>query len=123
MDREALIGKVKEYMRRNGYTTINIDRVSSMSDEQLVEYARVDDMEFGDSRLHEVSIEQIDFGPTTRIKIDDELADSILKDGIREDVKVRPTPEGHYEVIEGNRRLAGAKKAGLKTIPCIVEED
>lgn len=59
-----------------------------------------------------------------------ELAESIKENGILQNLTVVPrimggeTPEGHwqdgYTVIIGHRRLAAAKLAGLKTVPCIV---
>ena len=59
-----------------------------------------------------------------------ELAESIKENGILQNLTVVPrimgskTPEGPwqdgYTVVIGHRRLAAAKLAGLKTVPCIV---
>ncbi|MBQ8002427.1 MAG: ParB/RepB/Spo0J family partition protein [Clostridia bacterium] len=48
-----------------------------------------------------------------------ELADSIKESGIMQNLTVVPGSYGYTAVI-GHRRLAAAKMAGLKTVPCIV---
>ncbi len=50
----------------------------------------------------------------------DELAASIKKNGILQNLTVVPDKddEGRYVVVIGNRRLLAAKEAGLKTAPC-----
>ena len=46
----------------------------------------------------------------------------ILTEGLLEPVVARPVSSGSgYEVIIGSRRLAAAKKAGLKSIPAVVQ--
>lgn len=51
------------------------------------------------------------------------LAKSIaVKGDVDVPVKVRPSADGHYELIWGRRRLEAAKLAGLERITCIVEE-
>lgn len=57
-----------------------------------------------------------------------ELADSIRSQGIKQNLLVVPhdvTHGGHvehrYRVVIGHRRLAAAKQAGLRTVPCKVE--
>lgn len=54
----------------------------------------------------------------------DELADSIKKNGVMQNLTVIPDPEkeGSYLVVIGNRRLLAAQKAGLKTVPCQITE-
>ena len=55
-------------------------------------------------------------------KIDDKdpsfyvLVEEIRKNGMKVPINVNRTADGKYEVIDGNRRLAAAKKLGMKTI-------
>ena len=49
-----------------------------------------------------------------------ELADSIRENGILQPILVRPVSETAYKIVAGERRFRAARKAGLKTIPCIV---
>lgn len=44
-----------------------------------------------------------------------ELADSILKDGLQEEILVRPVGDG-YEIVQGERRFRACKMAGLQSI-------
>lgn len=59
-----------------------------------------------------------------RLEVGDvtELADSIKGQGIIQPLTVGPHPdlEGDYILIAGHRRLAAAKKAGLDTVPCVI---
>ena len=50
-----------------------------------------------------------------------ELSLSIAKHGVLSPILVRETGAGGYELIAGERRLRAAKKAGLKTLPCLVD--
>lgn len=50
-----------------------------------------------------------------------ELADSIREHGILQPLVVRRQGE-RYELIAGERRLAAAKRAGLRTVPVVVRE-
>lgn len=51
----------------------------------------------------------------------DELAASMKENGVLQTLLVRPKPSGkRYELVAGHRRKRAAKKAGLKTVPCIV---
>jgi ParB family chromosome partitioning protein len=54
----------------------------------------------------------------------DELADSIKTRGVLQNLTVVPDPDedGTYFVVIGNRRLTAARKAGVKTVPCIITE-
>ncbi len=49
-----------------------------------------------------------------------ELADSIREHGIIQPLLVRPTGEGEYELIAGERRLRAAKLAGLDRVPIVI---
>jgi len=53
-----------------------------------------------------------------------ELADSISKHGIMQNLTVAPIKEapGEYKVIIGHRRLAAAQAAGLEEVPCAIRE-
>ncbi len=58
-----------------------------------------------------------------------ELAASIKRDGVLQNLVVRPLAEGDrvgvatHEVIAGNRRLRAARMAGLTTVPCRIFTD
>ena len=54
----------------------------------------------------------------------EELADSIKKNGVMQNLTVIPDPEkeGCYLVVIGNRRLMAAQKAGLETVPCQIAD-
>ncbi len=51
-----------------------------------------------------------------------ELTQSILNYGILQPLLVRRINEEEFELIAGERRLRAARRAGLKTVPVIVEE-
>ncbi len=48
------------------------------------------------------------------------LAVSILQNGLLQPISVRPTSDGRYQLIAGERRLRACKLVGLETIPSIV---
>lgn len=50
----------------------------------------------------------------------DELADSIREHGVIEPVIVRPTDDGAYELVAGERRFRATVLAGLQSIPAVV---
>ena len=50
-----------------------------------------------------------------------ELSLSIAKHGVLSPILVRETGAGGYELIAGERRLRAAKKAGLQTLPCLID--
>ncbi len=52
----------------------------------------------------------------------EELAASIAERGVLEPIVVRPMPEGHFEIIMGERRYRASRLAGKATIPAIVKE-
>ncbi|MEO7453530.1 MAG: ParB N-terminal domain-containing protein, partial [Fimbriimonadales bacterium] len=51
-----------------------------------------------------------------------ELAASIQKVGVMQPIVVRPTSEGKYEIIAGERRWRAAGIAGLDTIPVVIKD-
>lgn len=48
------------------------------------------------------------------------LMEDIRKNGVKEPININRTSDGKYEVIDGSRRLAAAKKLGIKTINATV---
>ena len=50
------------------------------------------------------------------------LTASIQDHGILEPLIVRPLPQGHYELVAGERRLRASKDAGLKEIPVMIRD-
>ena len=65
--------------------------------------------------------------PRKRFVIDDEFVETIKKKGVIEPILVRPLPlqpraNQEFEIVFGARRFRGTKKAGLKTIPCMVRD-
>lgn len=52
----------------------------------------------------------------------DELAQSIQKHGVIQPIVITKKPEGHYEIIAGERRYRASKLAGLSEIPAIVKD-
>ena len=51
-----------------------------------------------------------------------ELTDSIKNHGVLSPILVRELGLNKFEVIAGERRLRASKQAGLKTIPCLVDQ-
>lgn len=51
-----------------------------------------------------------------------ELADSIKKNGILQNLTVVKADDDKYTVIIGHRRCAAAKLAGVKEVPCVIAE-
>ena len=52
----------------------------------------------------------------------DDLVESIKQNGVLTPVLVRPDKNNSYEMISGHRRMHAAIKAGLETIPAIVQD-
>lgn len=50
-----------------------------------------------------------------------ELTASIREVGVLQPVLVRPTEDGGYELIAGERRWRAARRAGLQTVPALVK--
>lgn len=86
-----------------------------------------------ENKIVMISIERLHQHPKNpRKNIGDvsELTESIKKSGILQNLTVVPwvselsgaSEEGQYTVVIGHRRLAAAKKAGLKELPCAIKE-
>jgi len=80
-----------------------------------------------ESGVREIRLEQIDpnrFQP--RIHLDEtalnELAASIKANGVMQPIVVRPTREGRFELIAGERRWLASQRAGKQTVPAIVRQ-
>jgi ParB family chromosome partitioning protein len=52
----------------------------------------------------------------------EDLTNSVREHGVLQPILVRPKPNGHYELIAGERRWRAAQGAGLDTIPALIEE-
>ena len=83
--------------------------------------------EVNQKTVKEVSIDNISAGRfQPRSNFDDgkllELTDSIKNHGIISPILVREMGLNQYEVIAGERRLRASKKAGLTTIPCLIDQ-
>lgn len=51
-----------------------------------------------------------------------ELAKSIEEHGVLQPILVRPSPNGSYKIVAGERRWRAARQAGLGEIPVVVRE-
>ena len=60
-----------------------------------------------------------------RRRFDDEtldaLADSVRERGLLQPILVRPRTGGRYELVAGERRWRAAQRAGLETVPALVQ--
>ena len=52
----------------------------------------------------------------------EELSNSIRAQGVVQPIVVRPTGEGKYELIAGERRWRAAQLAGIDTIPSVIRD-
>ena len=83
--------------------------------------------EVNQKTVKEVSIDSISAGRfQPRSNFDEgkllELTDSIKNHGVISPILVREMGLNKYEVIAGERRLRASKKAGLTTIPCLIDQ-
>jgi ParB family chromosome partitioning protein len=77
--------------------------------------------------VQEVELEQINAGrfqPRENFNEQslNELTESIKKHGVLSPILVRELGLNKYEVIAGERRLRASLKAGLETIPCLIDQ-
>jgi len=75
----------------------------------------------------EVSIDSIDPNPyQTRRRINEaaleELAESIRASGVVQPVVLRPTANGRFQLVAGERRWHASRRAGKTTIPAVVRQ-
>ena len=82
--------------------------------------------EVNQQKIKELDLHQIKpnrFQPRQSFDEDkiNELSLSIAKHGVLSPILVRETGAGGYELIAGERRLRAAKKAGLKTLPWLID--
>ena len=75
----------------------------------------------------EIPLEQLDENPyQTRSQMDDdkldELCESIIALGVIEPIIVRPTADGRYQVVAGERRWKAAHMADKVTVPAVVRQ-
>jgi ParB family chromosome partitioning protein len=78
-----------------------------------------------DASFQELPVSEIDPNPhQPRDHFDEEtlvaLTASIAELGVLQPVLVRPSSEGRFELIAGERRWRAAKRAGLQTVPSVV---
>lgn len=52
----------------------------------------------------------------------EELSQSIAAQGVLQPILVRPTGDGRYEIVAGERRWRAAQAAGLHEIPAVIRE-
>lgn len=85
-------------------------------------------METSENKIVQIDITKLhphDKNPRKNVGDISELAESIKKNGILQNLTVVPCTGyyyGDYTVIIGHRRLAAAKKAGLTELPCIISD-
>lgn len=61
------------------------------------------------------------FKPYTQAQME-ELTENIRVNGVIEPIRARPMPSGRFQIIAGHNRVEAARRAGLTTVPAIVEE-
>ena len=72
-------------------------------------------------RIHDIPLSEIDDFPDHpyQVRMDedmDQLVESIKEHGIITPVKLRPKPDGRYEMVSGHRRKKACEVLGLETI-------
>lgn len=87
----------------------------------------VDDVMALNHQIEEVDVSSVHAGkyqPRMRIEPSslEELAQSIMAQGVISPIVVRPTGGANYEIIAGERRFRAALLAGLKKVPVIIRD-
>jgi ParB family chromosome partitioning protein len=77
------------------------------------------------ARLEDIPVASVRPNPNQpRVHFDEEslaeLAESIREIGVLQPILVRPTADGVYELIAGERRWRAARRAGLTMVPAVV---
>ncbi len=100
-----------------------------LANNPLLSGPRLEDRERTGIPYRELSLSLIDRDPNQpRVNFDEErlneLCESIKTYGVLSPILVRPgkTP-GRYHLIAGERRFRAATKAGLETIPALIDQD
>ena len=75
--------------------------------------------------IRQIAVGLIDRNPyQTRSRVDEvglaELAASIKSSGVLQPITVRPTPDGRFQLIAGERRWLASQRAAKATVPAIV---
>jgi ParB family transcriptional regulator, chromosome partitioning protein len=108
----------EEPARANSGAAPGVIGTSAIAREIRAEMAR----QPADGEVITIALDLVDPNPyQTRVHIEQqelqELADSIKVSGVLQPIVVRPSKEGRYLLIVGERRCRAAKLAGLATIP------
>lgn len=82
---------------------------------------------FSHEAVREINLKKIhpnSLNPRLEFNIErlNELAESIREVGLLEPIIVRPTQDGSFEVVVGERRYRASHQAGLDSLPAIVRE-
>lgn len=95
--------------------------------EALIPGASFDDFSASSDSIQELDVGLIDPNPfQPRLIFDekafDELKRSIKENGVIQPILVRPSQDGRYQVVAGERRLRACIDVGIKMIPAFVKE-
>src|SRR5512132_2103268 len=79
------------------------------------------------AELRDLAVDLVRPNPAQpRKRFDDDglqaLAESVRERGILQPILVRPRAGGRYELVAGERRWRAARRAGLETIPALVQQ-
>jgi ParB family chromosome partitioning protein len=103
-----------------------------MSEEGKILNKGLDALLGSDNKITQRTVKELDvefinagrFQPRTNFDKEKlaELTSSIKKHGVLSPILVRELGLNKFEVIAGERRLRASKQAGIKTIPCLVDQ-